>query len=163
MHDYKADAPILILYADHNPDDRVLVTEAFAEVAPEVRIVSVDDSKKLLDYLVLASSPQADSSAPLPAAVLLEINMPRRGGTDALMAIKANARTQQIPVIVFSTETSEKDKRKALKLGADLFVRKPRSFEQLKATLLEIAERLFKGFRHPSSISAFPNLDHVSR
>jgi CheY-like chemotaxis protein len=163
MYEYHPGAPVLILYADHNPDDRVLVAEALAEVSPEVRLVSVPDGRALLDYLSLNSQSENHLVEPMPDAILLEINMPKKSGAEALTAIKAHPRTNPIPVVVFSTYTSERDKRRALRLGADLFVRKPRSFEHLKATLREITEKL-TGRVNPSSVPrAFPNLKSVSR
>lgn len=162
-YEYHPGAPVLILYADHNPDDRVLVTEALAEVSPEVRLVSVTDGEALLDYLFLNSRSESNLVAPLPDAILLEINMPKKSGAEALTAIKADPRTNLIPIVVFSTYTSARDKRRALRLGADLFVRKPRSFEQLKATLREITERLTDRLNPSSVPRAFPHLNSVSR
>jgi CheY-like chemotaxis protein len=163
MYERNLDAHALILYADHNPDDRVLVKEALADISPEVRIVSVPDGKTLLDYLFLNSQTKDDSPALLPDAILLEINMPKKGGVEALCAIKRDRRTSHIPVIIFSTYTSERERRKALKLGADLFVRKPRSFEKLKATLRAITEQVTKAETPASGYRAFPRLDSVSR
>lgn len=163
MFERNSDAHALILYADHNPDDRVLVKDALADISPEVRIVSVPDGKTLLDYLFLHSESINGSPAPLPDAILLEINMPKKGGVEALSAIKGDRRTSHIPVIVFSTFASERERRKALKLGADLFVRKPRSFEKLKATLRAITEQVTKTETPSSGYRAFPWLDSVSR
>jgi CheY-like chemotaxis protein len=163
MYEPNSDPHALILYADHNPDDRVLVKEALADVSPEVRIVSVPDGKTLLDYLSLNSPSANDAPAILPDAILLEINMPKKGGVEALSAIKGDRRTSHIPVIVFTTFTSERDKRKALKLGADFFVRKPRSFEKLKATLRAITEQIANTATPSSSYRAFSRLDSVSR
>jgi CheY-like chemotaxis protein len=162
MSVYRPNTRTLILYADRNPDDRLLVKEALAEISPEVAMIGLPNCETLLDYLFLEDSSEIEPAAVMPDAILLEINMPKNGGVEALTAIKNNPKSSHIPVIVFSTFTNERDKSKALKLGADSVVRKPRSFRHLRTTLSEIVERLTTNALSPA-YRAFPNLDTVSR
>lgn len=86
----------------------------------------------------------ASGEATLPAMILLDLNMPRKSGRQALKEIKANARWQSIPVIVLTTSSSADDIQDCYASGANGYVRKPASFEQLVEALKVIEEYWFK-------------------
>lgn len=132
--------PKVLLYADQNTDDRVLVKHALFQIFPEVRFRGVPDGEALLDYLIRTRKPEVETRPLLPDVIILELNMPKKSGIEALAEIKANKNFRHIPVIVFSTSTCERDIRNAYRLGATSFVRKPRSSRQLIKTLRSISQ-----------------------
>jgi len=140
MSDSYTHKPKLIVYADQNADDRTLVAKGLAKVCPGVELFGVSNGKELLDYLCGTLDPKNGGITPLPDVILLELNMPRKSGLEALAEIKAVEAFRDIPVIVFSTSSSETDMRNAFRLGASSYVRKPRSFRQLIQTILSISE-----------------------
>jgi CheY-like chemotaxis protein len=140
MSDSFIHRPKLIVYADQNADDRTLVARGLAEVCPGVELYGVSNGKELLDFLCRALDPKNGKIASLPDVILLELNMPRKSGLEALAEIKAIEAFRDIPVIIFSTSSSETDMRNAFRLGASSYVRKPRSFRQLIQTILSISE-----------------------
>jgi len=130
----------LILYADHNPDDRLLVKQALDKTFPDVSLVSVANGEELLEYLSNVVILGEDFEGFLPDAILLELNLPKKSGTETLAEIKSDRRLQHIPVIIFSTSTSNRDIENAFRLGASTFIRKPRSFQRLIAALRTMSE-----------------------
>lgn len=119
---------ITILMADDDPDDRLLAAEAMREsrVANDLRFV--EDGEQLLDYL-RRRGPWADpASSPRPGVVLLDLNMPRMDGREALAAIKADPDLRRIPVVVLTTSRAEADVLRSYDLGANSFITKPVTF-----------------------------------
>lgn len=129
----------LILMADDDPDDRLLVkdalgeSEATAKVADQLRFVN--DGEDLMDYLLRRGKHSDPDASPRPDLILLDLNMPRKDGREALREIRAQKEFQHIPVIVFTTSRAESDIKLVYGLGANSFVTKPVSFESLVHTL----------------------------
>ena len=123
--------PITILMADDDPDDRQLTKEAFEEnhLANDLRFV--DDGEELLDYLHRRGKYAADGAAPLPGLILLDLNMPRKDGREALQEIKADPRLRNIRVIVMTTSKAEEDVVRSYDLSASSYITKPVTFERL--------------------------------
>ena len=122
--------PLIILCADDDPDDRLLLTDALAEIAGPARIHFVEDGLELLDYLRATGTWQG--KAPIrPSLILLDLNMPRMDGRRALLAIKADPKVRQIPVVVMSTSSAEADVSFSYDAGASSFVVKPVTFSGL--------------------------------
>ncbi|MBN1654774.1 MAG: response regulator [Deltaproteobacteria bacterium] len=140
MSDSYIHKPKLIVYADQNADDRALVAQGFAKVCPAVTLYGVSNGKELLEYLLRTSTAHDKERAILPDAILLELNLPIKSGLEALAEIKSNRDLCHIPVVIFSTSSSDTDMRNAFRLGASSYVRKPRSFRQLIQTILTISE-----------------------
>lgn len=125
-----ASAPA-ILVADDDPDDRLMTEEAFAECGMDHPLRFVVDGEALLDYL-LRRGPYADEQAyPTPALILLDLNMPRKDGREALQEIKGHPDLRHIPVIVFTTSKSDEDVRRCYEDGSNSFITKPMSFTGL--------------------------------
>ena len=101
--------PITILMADDDPDDRQLTREAFEEnhLANDLRFV--EDGEELLDYLHRRGKYAAEGAAPPPGLILLDLNMPRKDGREALREIKADPRLRNIRVIILTTSKAEED------------------------------------------------------
>jgi CheY-like chemotaxis protein len=131
--------PGLILMADDDPDDRFLVQDALRECGAPASLTDamrfVSDGEELMDYLLRRGNYTAPASSPRPDLVLLDLNMPRKDGREALREIRANAELRRIPVVIFTTSKADTDVLLAYQLGANSFVTKPAAFEALVSTL----------------------------
>jgi CheY-like chemotaxis protein len=123
--------PITILIADDDPDDRRLTQEAFEEnhLANDLRFV--EDGEELLDYLHQRGKYAADGAAPTPGLILLDLNMPRKDGREALQEIKADVRLRNIRVVVMTTSKAEEDVLRSYNLSAASYITKPVTFDRL--------------------------------
>ena len=123
--------PITILMADDDPDDRQLTREAFEEnhLANDLRFV--EDGEELLDYLHQRGKYAAPGAAPVPGLILLDLNMPRKDGREALQEIKSDPRFRAIRVIVLTTSKAEEDVVRSYDLSAASYITKPVTFESL--------------------------------
>ena len=123
--------PITILMADDDPDDRQLTLEAFEEnhLANELRFV--EDGEELLDYLHRRGKYAADGAAPVPGLILLDLNMPRKDGREALQELKKDPRFRGIRVVIMTTSKAEEDVVRSYDLSAASYITKPITFERL--------------------------------
>ncbi len=123
--------PQHILVVDDDEDDCLLMREAFAEVRPQSPLSFVHDGEQLMAYL-LGSAPYEDAEeCPMPDMILLDLNMPRMDGREALRAIKQHTILRCIPVIVLTTSSALEDVKGSYDCGANSFVTKPTSFSDL--------------------------------
>ncbi len=127
----KQPKPITILMADDDADDRQLTREAFEEsrLANDLRFV--EDGEELLDYLKRRGKYGDPASSPRPGLILLDLNMPRKDGREALREIKADPNLKQIRVIVLTTSKAEEDIYRTYDLSAASYITKPVTFEAL--------------------------------
>lgn len=121
--------PITLLVVEDDPGDRVLVQEALAESRLADGLYFVEDGEELMDYLHRRGRYADLAAAPRPGLILLDLNMPRKNGREALREIKADAELRRIPVVVLTTSKAEADICRSYDLGASSFVVKPVSFE----------------------------------
>jgi len=117
-----------ILLADDDPDDRLLTAEAFAEARLANHLHTVEDGVALMDFLH-RRPPYTDK--PRPGLILLDLNMPRKDGRQALAEIKNNPDLAHIPVVVLTTSAEEEDVLRTYELGANSYITKPVTFEGL--------------------------------
>jgi CheY-like chemotaxis protein len=118
-----------ILSAEDDPDDCLLVEEAFQESGQTNRIFFVKDGITLLQYLRRQGSFARPAKAPRPDLILLDLNMPRKDGRESLAEIKADPDLRSIPVVVLTTSSAEEDIMKTYDLGGAGFITKPASFK----------------------------------
>jgi CheY-like chemotaxis protein len=123
--------PILILLAEDDPDDRILLQDALTEGRLANALRCVEDGEELLDYLHHRGKYSGADAAPRPGLILLDLNMPRKDGREALREIKADPALRQIPVVVLTTSQAEEDVFRSYDLGANSFVTKPVTFQSL--------------------------------
>lgn len=123
--------PITILMADDDEDDRLLTKQAFDEsrLANDLRFVN--DGEELMDYLLRRGAFQDPATSPRPSIILLDLNMPKKDGHQALREIKADPLLRQIRVIVLTTSKAEEDIYRAYDISASSFITKPVTFEAL--------------------------------
>lgn len=118
----------LILIADDDEDDRMLTKEAFDENFKEKEIRFVNDGVELLDYLRRKNKYANPVSSPRPSIILLDLNMPKMDGREALREIKSDPKLRTIPVVILTTSKAEQDIIKTYELGVNCFITKPVSF-----------------------------------
>ena len=122
--------PIIILMADDDADDRLLCQQALEESRVLNDLYFVEDGEQLMDYLNRRGK-YASVDAPRPGLILLDLNMPRKDGREALREIKANPELRRIPIVVMTTSQAEEDIFRSYDLGANSFVTKPVTFDRL--------------------------------
>ncbi len=123
--------PITILLADDDPEDRMLARDALQESRVANRLDMVVDGEELLDYLHRRGSYQSLQGSPLPGLILLDLNMPRKDGREALREIKGDPHLRRIPVVVLTTSRAEEDIYRTYDLGVNSFITKPVTFDGL--------------------------------
>ena len=123
--------PITILMADDDEDDRLLTQDALAESRVLNELYFVEDGVELLEYLERKGKFEDKNSSPRPGLILLDLNMPRMDGREALQAIKGNSNLKGIPVVILTTSKQEEDMVKGYDLGAASYITKPVTFDGL--------------------------------
>src|SRR5262245_4353673 len=121
----------LILIADDDSDDRMLALDAFRENHLPNELRFVEDGEELMDFLKRQGKYKGLAGSPLPALILLDLNMPKKDGREALKEIKTDPELRRIPIIVMTTSKEEEDVYKAYELGVNSFITKPASFDSL--------------------------------
>lgn len=122
---------ITILLADDDPDDRKLTQDAFAENRLANVLHCVEDGEELLEYLHRRGKYTNLRNTPLPGLILLDLNMPRKDGREALKEIKADPDLRRIPIVVLTTSQAEEDIIRTYDLGVNSYVTKPVTFKSL--------------------------------
>lgn len=131
---------ITILIADDDPDDCLLLREAFEESRLANQLRFVTDGEELSDYLGRRGKYGNPDLAPRPGLILLDLNMPGKDGRQALAEIKQDPSLRQIPVVVLTTSEAEEDIYRSYDLGVNSYIKKPVTFE----SLVEIVRMLGK-------------------
>jgi CheY-like chemotaxis protein len=123
--------PIVILLADDDEEDRMLACDALAESGVSNAINCVTDGEDLMDYLRCQGKYAPPAEAPRPSLILLDLNMPKKDGREALREIKSDPNLRQIPVVVLTTSKAEVDIYSSYDSGASSYISKPVSFNGL--------------------------------
>ena len=121
---------LVILIADDDADDRMFIEQALRSNDYTSDIRFVEDGEELMEYLTRQGR-YATSDAPWPNLLILDLNMPRKNGFQALTDIKADNRLRRLPVIVMTTSSAEEDVVKSYNLGVNSFITKPFNFGRL--------------------------------
>lgn len=129
--------PIHILMAEDDPEDQLLVQTAFDEARVVNDLDIVNNGEELLAFLRREGK---YAGKKLPDLILLDLNMPRMDGREALATIKQDPTLHRIPVVVLTTSAAEKDILESYDLGANSYVQKPVTFEKL----VEVVEAINK-------------------
>ncbi|MGW8251999.1 MAG: response regulator [Anaerolineales bacterium] len=122
---------INILLAEDDPDDRYLISEALDESQLDIRLFIVEDGEELLDYLNHRGKYENRADWPNPNLILLDLNMPRLDGREALKEIKSNPELRRIPVVVLTTSRAEEDVLRTYDIGISGYIPKPVNFTGL--------------------------------
>ena len=117
-----------ILIAEDDPDDALMIKEAFEENTILNTLYFVEDGEQLMDYLLRRRKYNNTELYPTPGMILLDLNMPKKDGREALKELKSHNVLRRIPVIVLTTSKAEEDVIKSYDLGVSGFITKPVTF-----------------------------------
>lgn len=129
--------------ADDDDDDYLLTKKALAESRLLNDLKRVKDGEELMDYLHRRGDYAAEN-APRPGVILLDLNMPRKDGREALREIKSDESLRNIPVVVFTTSKAEEDIYKTYQLGVNSFITKPVTFDNLTDVMRTLGNYWFE-------------------
>ena len=136
--------------ADDDPDDCLLTQEALEESQLNHELYFVSNGEELLDYLFQRGNYHTALPSPRPDLILLDLNMPKKDGREALKEIKATPNLRQIPVIILTTSKTEEDIYRTYDLGASSFITKPVTFDALVQVMKSLGKYWFGTVRLPN-------------
>ena len=141
--------PAVILVADDDEDDIILIRDSFqrSKLANDLRVV--EDGVALMDYLKRQGDFAPPADTPRPDLILLDLNMPRKDGREALKEIKDDPALKDIPVIVLTTSKTQTDVLKSYLDGANCFISKPVTFQSMCEVVAKLGEYWFQIVRLP--------------
>ena len=136
----KSSKPITILMADDDADDRLMTKEAFEEsrLANDLRFV--EDGVELMDYLQRRGKYSDPATSPHPGLILLDLNMPKKDGREALKEIKADPNLKCIRIVILTTSKAEEDIYRTYNLGAASYITKPVTFAGMAEVIKTIGK-----------------------
>lgn len=135
---------VRILVADDDLDDCQMIREALKESRVMNQPVFVHDGEELMDYLYHRGQYEDRDKHPLPGLILLDLNMPKKDGREALAHIKNDPRLRQIPVVMLTTSRAEEDIFRTYDLGVNSFITKPVGFADLVGIMKELGRYWFQ-------------------
>lgn len=141
---------IQILVAEDDEDDKLLILKAFERTIPRENVTCVEDGEALIKYLNRVAPYDDAGKYPAPDIILLDLNMPKKDGLEALAEIKGNEALKMIPVIIFTTSNSRDHIAVTYKMGSSSYITKPGSFEELVKITEEIEKYWSKTVLLPS-------------
>jgi CheY-like chemotaxis protein len=142
---------ITVLVAEDDPDDRILLKDAMAENGLTSDLRFVEDGEELLDYLQRRGRYTAPASSPRPDLVLLDLNMPRKDGREALEELGQDPELRRIPTVVLTTSNAEEDIERSYALGANSYIAKPVTLEGWAEVMRTLGQYWFQIVELPVS------------
>jgi len=136
--------PVTILMAEDDDEDYMLTSDALHEARVLNTLYRVKDGEELMEYLLLKGKYSSRADAPLPSLILLDLNMPRKDGREALKEIEAHPDLRKIPVVVLTTSEAKEDISQCYEIGANSYITKPVSFEGLVKALKTLGQYWFE-------------------
>ena len=144
--------PIVILLAEDDEEDLQMTIEALKEnrLGNDLRVTR--DGEELMDYLLRRGDYANPADSPLPGLILLDLNMPKKDGREALAEIKSNEALRKIPVIVLTTSKAEEDIFRSYDLGVNSFITKPVTFAGLAESMKVLSQYWFEIVELPARV-----------
>ncbi len=140
----------IVVIAEDDPDDRLLIQDALKEATRRsVDVMFVNDGAELLDYLHRRGPYAAGGQARLPELILLDLNLPKKDGLQALAEIKRDEALRAIPVVVLTTSQSPEHVARSYALGGNGFITKPDSYRELVQAMVNLERYWFQTVRLP--------------
>ncbi|GGG12703.1 response regulator [Pontibacter amylolyticus] len=140
----KSNRPIVILIADDDAEDRMLIKEALDENRLSNAIQFVENGEELMDYLHNRGNFTDKEKYQTPGLILLDLNMPKKDGREALKEIKADEYLRVLPVVVLTTSKAEEDILRTYDLGVSSFITKPVTFSSLVDVMRTLSKYWFE-------------------
>lgn len=142
---------IPILIADDDPDDRLLTAKALKECRLYNKLYFVHDGDELMDFLHHRGKYADPATSRTPGLILLDLNMPKKDGREALAEIKADPQLRRIPVVVLTTSKAEGDVVRSYDLGVNSYITKPVTFQGLAEVMKVLSIYWFEIVKLPSN------------
>lgn len=149
--------PVTLLLAEDDPDDRLLTRQALEKSRLVNDLRCVEDGEELLDYLRRRGKYADPKQSPRPGLILLDLNMPRKDGREALHEIKNDPKLRAIPIVVLTTSKSEEDVARTYNLGVNSYITKPARFSALVEVMQAIGKYWFEIVELPGRPQANPH------
>ena len=146
--------PITILIADDDADDRLMIEDALRENRLANNVHFVQDGEELLDYLRRSGKYSDPKSCPRPGLILLDLNMPKKDGREALKEIKSDTSLRGIPIVVLTTSKAEEDIYRTYNLGVNSFITKPVTFDNLVTITRDLGRYWFEIVELPPDLTS---------
>lgn len=143
--------PIEILLADDDAEDRMLIMDALKESRLKNNIQCVENGEELIDFLYNKNKFSDKSKYTLPGIILLDLNMPKKDGREALKEIKADKNLRSIPIVILTTSKAEEDILKTYNLGVNSYITKPVSFSAMVDVMKTLNKYWFEIVELPES------------
>ncbi len=140
---------VSILMAEDDPEDQMLMREALEESDISYDLTIVNDGEELVDYL---NQRGEYKDTILPGIVLLDLNMPRKNGQEALAEIKADPNLRRIPIVVLTTSDAEDDIQATYDMGISSYICKPVTFSKLVELVNTLGHYWFELVELPATI-----------
>ena len=132
--------PVMILMADDDEDDRQDTKEALEENLLANEMYFVENGEELMDFLLHRGRFTDPESSPRPGLILLDLNMPRKDGREALIEIKRDPELRRIPVVILTTSQADEDIVQSYDLGVNSYITKPVTFEGLVKVMKSLGQ-----------------------
>lgn len=120
-----------ILMAEDDPDDRFMMEQAFRDLGSSGDLRFVEDGEELMAYLRRFGKYVDPELSPRPALILLDLNMPKKDGRQALAEIKGDPHLKKIPIAVWTTSEEGEDSVRCRKVGAEAYMIKPVDYKEV--------------------------------
>lgn len=143
------DLKICVVIAEDDEDDFLLIKEAFKEAGLGYALHWTKDGEELLNYLFALKDENESENEAKPRLIILDLNMPKVSGFEALHEIKSHPNLRKIPVVILTTSQSEDDVTQAYDLGVNSFIQKPIRFETLVDVIQTLDQYWFKVVKLP--------------
>ncbi len=146
---------VVILLADDDADDREMTRKALAKNRLANAIFEVTDGEDLMAFLRREGRFAPPALAPTPGLILLDLNMPKKDGREALAEIKADPALRRIPIVVMTTSKAEQDIVQAYDLGSNSFISKPITLPALVDVMLVLGQYWFQIVQLPDAAGGY--------
>src|SRR5580658_9546347 len=128
----------IILLVEDNPSDEALTLRAFTKSGIRNEVVVTRDGAEALGYVFCTGAFADRNILDMPAVVLMDLNLPKLSGLEALKRIRDNPATKSLPVVILTSSDEEEDRLKGYEFGANSFVRKPVEFDRFVAAVQQL-------------------------
>ncbi len=144
--------PIIILLADDDAEDREMTRKALDKNQLANELYCVTDGEELMDFLHHRGAFAPPALSPVPGLILLDLNMPRKDGHEALAEIKADPLLRRIPVVVMTTSLAERDISRTYDLGTNSYIAKPVTLAALTEIMKVLGQYWFHVVKLPEPV-----------
>jgi CheY-like chemotaxis protein len=146
--------PAVILIAEDDADDMAITIRAIREGFPEASIYTVQDGEELMDYMHCRDKFADPEMAPRPGLVLLDLNMPRKSGREALAELKHDPALCVVPIVVLTTSNAHTDVESSYGAGANAYMTKPLSYSDMLASMTALTDFWFTRVLLPEKVES---------